>query len=132
MALVLDTHAAVWYLLKPGSLSDVALRRIRSEVSKGQPLYISSISIIECIYLVERGRMPQSSLERLMQVLKDTSSGFLVEDVTVPVSEALEKISGDAVPDMPDRIIAATAIHLGLPLVTRDAEIQAAGIPSIW
>ncbi|PJB74400.1 MAG: PIN domain nuclease, partial [Armatimonadetes bacterium CG_4_9_14_3_um_filter_58_7] len=35
-------------------------------------------------------------------------------------------------PDMPDRIIAATALHLGLSLVTRDSKIQGCGIPTIW
>jgi predicted nucleic acid-binding protein len=33
---------------------------------------------------------------------------------------------------MPDRIIAATALNLGLPLVTRDRRLQAAGIQTIW
>ncbi len=33
---------------------------------------------------------------------------------------------------MPDRIIAATALHLGLPLVTRDRRLQAAIIQTIW
>jgi len=33
---------------------------------------------------------------------------------------------------MPDRIIAATALHLGLPLVTRDQRIAAAGIKTVW
>jgi predicted nucleic acid-binding protein len=33
---------------------------------------------------------------------------------------------------MPDRIIAATALHLGLPLVTRDARIVASGINTVW
>jgi predicted nucleic acid-binding protein len=33
---------------------------------------------------------------------------------------------------MPDRIIAATAFHLGLPLVTRDAQIRSANITTIW
>jgi predicted nucleic acid-binding protein len=36
------------------------------------------------------------------------------------------------VPEMPDRIIAATAIHLGVPLVTRDRRLQSAGIQTIW
>ncbi|WP_437730494.1 hypothetical protein [Sorangium sp. So ce1335] len=31
------------------------------------------------------------------------------------------------VPDMPDRIIAATAVSLGVPLVTRDGKIGASG-----
>jgi predicted nucleic acid-binding protein len=29
---------------------------------------------------------------------------------------------------MPDRIIAATALHLGVPLVTRDLNIRASGV----
>ena len=34
------------------------------------------------------------------------------------------------VPDMPDRMIAATAVSLGAPLVTRDPDIQRSGISS--
>jgi PIN domain nuclease of toxin-antitoxin system len=34
--------------------------------------------------------------------------------------------------DMPDRIIAATALHLGLALVTRDRKIRAADLDTIW
>jgi predicted nucleic acid-binding protein len=36
------------------------------------------------------------------------------------------------VPDMPDRIIAATAMHLGLPLVMGDRKVQASVIVTIW
>jgi len=48
------------------------------------------------------------------------------------VATALKDIPRNLVPDMPDRIIAATALHLGLPLVTRDRRLQAAGIDTIW
>jgi predicted nucleic acid-binding protein len=33
---------------------------------------------------------------------------------------------------MPDRIIAATALYLGVPLVTRDGKIRAADVETIW
>jgi predicted nucleic acid-binding protein len=33
---------------------------------------------------------------------------------------------------MPDRIIAATALHLDFPLVTHDQRIQTSGIKTIW
>ena len=33
---------------------------------------------------------------------------------------------------MPDRTIAATALHLGLPLISRDRKIQLAGLQMIW
>jgi PIN domain nuclease of toxin-antitoxin system len=46
--------------------------------------------------------------------------------------DALEKIPRSVVPDMPDRFIAATALHLGVPLVTRDRRLQSAGIQTIW
>ena len=48
------------------------------------------------------------------------------------VAIALQQIPSIAVPDMPDRINAATALHLNLPLVTRDRKIQAASISTIW
>lgn len=38
------------------------------------------------------------------------------------------------VPDMPDRIIAATALHLSLsvPVISKDARIQLSGLTTIW
>jgi PIN domain nuclease of toxin-antitoxin system len=33
---------------------------------------------------------------------------------------------------MPDRIIAATAMHLGLPLISRDSKIQVSNVHTIW
>jgi predicted nucleic acid-binding protein len=34
---------------------------------------------------------------------------------------------------MPDRIIAATALQLGLPLITRDEAIRRSGVvPVVW
>lgn len=37
------------------------------------------------------------------------------------------------VPDMPDRIIAATALHLNLPLLSRDRQIASLpGIIVVW
>ena len=45
---------------------------------------------------------------------------------------AVAEISRAAVPDMPDRIIAATARRHGLPLVSRDRKIRACGIETIW
>lgn len=44
----------------------------------------------------------------------------------------MQAISRATINDMPDRIIAATALRLNLPLVTRDRKIQAAQIQCIW
>jgi PIN domain nuclease of toxin-antitoxin system len=33
---------------------------------------------------------------------------------------------------MPDRIVAATAVHLGVPVISRDAKIRAAESKIVW
>ncbi len=132
MAAVLDTHAAIWYLFNRKRLSQDALRFIRRALDSGKPIYISAISLVETIYLIERGRIPLEAIQRLETALKDPASGLRVAPVDENVAEAVYRVPRDVVPDMPDRIIAATALHLGLPLITRDQQIQSAGLNTIW
>ena len=132
MAAVLDTHAAIWYVFNRKRLSQDALRFIRHAVDRGRPTYISAISIVETIYLIERGRIPFEAIQRLEAALKDPASGLLVAPVDEEVAQAIHKVPRDLVPEMPDRIIAATALRLDLPLITRDGRIASAGIKTIW
>ena len=60
------------------------------------------------------------------------SAGLVVQPADEAVAQAVYKIPRDIAPDMPDRIIAATALHLGLPLVKRDRRLQNSGIKTIW
>lgn len=48
------------------------------------------------------------------------------------VASYLHKVGRDQVPDMPDRIIAATALSLGVPLISRDRKIQVSTVSTIW
>jgi PIN domain nuclease of toxin-antitoxin system len=132
MSAVLDTHAAVWYLLDARSLSQAVFSLIDSAAESGRPTYISSVSLVEVVYLVERGRIAADAFERFAAELDQEDPAFTVVPLSTEVASVLRKIPRDAVPDMPDRIIAATALHLGLPLVTRDRRIQSAGIETIW
>ena len=55
MPAVLDTHAAVWYLLDSQKLSQPAYSVIDGAAASGTPTYISAVSLVEVVYLVERG-----------------------------------------------------------------------------
>jgi predicted nucleic acid-binding protein len=44
----------------------------------------------------------------------------------------MRRVSRDEVPDLPDRIIAATAQFFGVPVLSRDGRIRAANIKTIW
>jgi predicted nucleic acid-binding protein len=70
-------------------------------------------------------------LPRLNQILADDPAWVLVP-LDFEIAQALAQISRDTVPDMPDRIIAATALYLNIPLVTKDSKIQASNIQTIW
>src|SRR2546421_6612490 len=132
MSAVLDTHTVLWYLENSKELSRVALTTIEAAIRDSRHVRVSAISVIEAIYLVERKKIPVSALQRLRSALSDANLGLFISPVDAAVADNLEKIPRNIVPDMPDRIIAATALHLGLPLITRDRRLQAAGLETIW
>ncbi|MHB8502013.1 MAG: type II toxin-antitoxin system VapC family toxin [Candidatus Acidiferrales bacterium] len=132
MPAVLDTHAAIWYLLDTKNLSQTVFSLIDTAAASGVPTYISAVSLVEVVYLVERGRIAADAFERFVRELGQDNPAFKVCPLDYNVANALRTVPRDAVPDMPDRIIAATALHLGLPLVTRDRRLQAAGVQTIW
>lgn len=58
---------------------------------------------------------------------------FTIVPLDLRVIDGMAAISRDAVPDPFDRIIAATALTAGLPLVTADERLRAAlGERTVW
>jgi PIN domain nuclease of toxin-antitoxin system len=131
-AVVADTHASLWYLIEPDRLSSAARQSLRAATEGGDGIYVSAISVVEVTYLVERGKLPQATLDVPVRAMSDEADGMREVPVDLAVAVALRRIPRAIVPDMPDRIIAATAAYLDMPLVTRDREIRQAGIQTIW
>jgi PIN domain nuclease of toxin-antitoxin system len=132
MSAVLDTHALIWYLFDSDRLSSAAYSVIDAASKNGLPVHISAISLVEIVYLAERNRIPADAFDKLLVSLREPNPAFVVAPVDAEVVDALRGLSRDSISDMPDRIIAATAAHLGLPLVTRDRAMQSAGLKTIW
>lgn len=131
-SLVVDTHTAIWYLSNSSRLSTTALEALEQTTQTGDPLYLASISLVEIIYLIEKGRLPEIALERLNAALTDPGNAFDIVPLDAEVAQTVRRIPRDQVPDMPDRIIAGTALRLGVPLVTRDHKIRLSEIATIW
>ena len=132
ISVVVDTHTFIWFLAQSPELSTIARQAIRDAITSGNPVYVSSVTVVEVIYLVEKSRLSSQNLTDLKTVLHRTDSGFKVQPFDLAIAEQLEGISRDQIPDMPDRMIAATAQFLKLPLVTKDHKIQTANIKTIW
>ena len=131
-AVVADTHTLIWLLFEPSRLSADAKAALTNAEASGAPIHVSSVSIIELRDLVDKGKFTEADYGAVLAVLRDPTAAPTVVPLDTDNADALNLIARADVPDMPDRIIAATARYLGLPLITRDRKIQACGIPTIW
>jgi len=129
---VADTHAAVWYLSNSPRLSSAAANALDDASAAGDAILIPSISLVELTYLVEKGRVPAEARKRLVDALAEPDSPYELAPLDGNVAAAVELIDRSVVPDMPDRIIAATALASRAALVSRDGKIRASQIQTIW
>lgn len=130
---VAGTHAIVWHLDRDPKLSQTARDVFRQAEAGAGRVYVSVISLVELVYLADRGRLDRSVVERVLALVDTPNGSYVPIDVGLDIVRALADVPRDAVPDMPDRIIVATASHLGLPLISRDERIRDAGVvPVVW
>lgn len=75
----------------------------------GDQIAIASVTLAEIIYLVEKGRIQKSSFERITASLEDVTSALVEIPFDLSIAKAMRQIERDQVPELPDRIVAATA-----------------------
>ena len=124
-AVVSDTYSLLWYLNDSSKLSTDALVAFEETEQNGLPIYVPAIILVEVRYLVEKGRdIFESDFQLIIGELNSSSSALTFAPLNQSIAENLEKISRAVVPDMPDRLIAATAFSLNLPLISKDGKIR--------
>lgn len=129
---VADTHAAVWYLFGDPRLSPGAKSFIDQAAASRRTIEISPISLAEVVYLLEKkNRLPASAFDSLRGALVNPKHVFKEAPLTGDVVKAMQLIPRE-VPDMPDRIVAATAVYFGVPVISRDGKIRASNVRTIW
>lgn len=131
IAAVADTHTAVWYLFADRRLSNRGRDVIDQAAKSGRQIAVSSITLAELVYLIEKGRLQAEVLRRLLDAL-EVEELFVEAPFNRAVARAMQSVSRSEVPDLPDRIIAATAVRLGVPLISRDKKIRLSSVETIW
>ena len=116
-AVVADTHALIWYVTEPNRLSAAARAALNAALASGEPIRLASVSHVEMRYLVEKGKISSTTLDRVDAVLDAPASSVLLVPLDLAIARAVQQIARADVPDMPDRIIAATAWALKLPSI---------------
>lgn len=130
--IVIDTNIVIWYFADPPRLSSDAMQALDAAEINGV-IYVSTMTLIELVYLTEKSKIDPSVLPLLQTALNDPTTAFRCYDIHQEVADAVSQIVRTVVPELPDRVIAATALYLNVPLVTADRKIQAAqNIQTIW
>ena len=129
---VADTHTAVWHLFDDARLSATAGRFIDKAAAAGNRIMVSAISLAEIVYLIEKSRLPANAYTDLKAALDDPDHVLKEAPCTAEIVDAMMGISRADLPDMPDRIVAATALYFDVPVISRDGRIRAAKLKTVW
>jgi PIN domain nuclease of toxin-antitoxin system len=127
-ALLLDTHAWVWSFAATALLSAAA----RAALDDADAVYVSPVSFFEIGQKVRLGKWPEMSphAARLVDILREQGG------LTAPCTPEICLRAGTrdwAHRDPFDRLLAATAECMAIPLVTRDTVYDdLPGVRRIW
>jgi PIN domain nuclease of toxin-antitoxin system len=125
-AVLLDTHALVWLVAGDARLRPAVRRRIEAAAHE-QQLWVSAITPWEIGMLVAKGRLvlDRDVMDWLQAAL--ALPGIRMAPLEPAAAVASTRLPGELHGDPADRLIVATARHLGAALVTADAALLAYG-----
>lgn len=125
MPFVTDTHSLLWHMTDDPRLS----LRVKKIFDKDY-VVIPCIVFFELLYLLEKKKIVGDFDGFLSMV--SASENYRVEPLCLPVIEKSRRIPREVVTDPWDRLIAATSMHLQLPLMTRDVKLKRLGVNVVW
>lgn len=128
--ILLDTHALLWWALDPEQLSTTASEIVGSMEKRGG--YASSISVWELGIKVARGQLelPVTVDAFALRI----QQGGVVDLLPVDTTTWLRTLSlGWSHRDPADRVIVATALLRGVPVLTKDRILhEFEGVDCVW
>jgi len=130
MPFVTDTHSLVWYITNDSKLSTVAKGTFQRVDNFQDYIFIPCIVFFELLYLVEKKKII-ADFDRFVSMVS-FSKNYKIEPLCLPIIEKSRLIPREKVTDPWDRLIAATAMHLKFPLITRDKTLREIGLEVIW
>jgi PIN domain nuclease of toxin-antitoxin system len=128
--ILLDTHVLIWLAGEPAKLSSKAAASIRAAPKEGG-IAISAITLWELAWLATHGRLRISGTADAF--VERISSHTAILPITARIAVLANQFPANYSSDPCDRLIGATALSEGIPLVTKDRSIRSSKqLKTIW
>ena len=129
--ILLDTHVVIWLAFEQARISKKARSAMEAARKNAEGLGISDITLLEIATLERKRRITLGST--LETFLSDIEARFIVLPITAHVCVRAMGFPSTYPDDPADRVIGATALVEGIPLVTADDGIRRCKeLPTIW
>jgi PIN domain nuclease of toxin-antitoxin system len=129
--ILLDTHVVIWLAQDYERISAKAQAAIRDARKKERGLAVSCITLVEIARLASHGRIRLTPDAET--VLSEVEDHFIVLPITRNIALQAFELPERYPPDPADRIIGATALIEGIPLITADQAIRKSrAVATIW
>jgi PIN domain nuclease of toxin-antitoxin system len=129
--ILVDTHVVLWLALEPARISKKAGAAIEEGRRSGEGIAISDMTLLEIAVLESKHRIEvRTSLETF---LSEIEARFAILPMNSRVCVRAMALPAIYPKDPADRIIGATALVEGIPLITADDDIRRSkALHTIW
>ena len=130
--ITLDTHIIIWDALQPEKLSPKVRTTIDRANEMGE-IVIADISLWEIAMLMAKKRLNIDTTYTEFISLVRAANHYVFESITPEIADLSVSLHSEINLDPADRLICATSIVRGAPLVTADSNLRASKlVKTIW
>jgi PIN domain nuclease of toxin-antitoxin system len=128
--ILLDTHVLIWMAAEPAKLTKRA-RTMIQEAMAGGGVAVAAITLWELAWIAEQRRIQfTGTVDRFV---KEITGRVAVLPITPEIAATAAHFPDSYPKDPQDRLIGATALVHGIPLITADDRLRASkAVTTVW